>query len=298
MEGGIHEKPVELTSVSEDKIPVPTPLYPGADGEYHSLSFPVENREEYSLDTFCHSPFESLGLPESKTPDQVAEEILDSSVRKNFSLRGGKRSGKAYWSERRSKKTEKWILDSGATQHMTQSRSFMKDFVQDPQEIGTADKDSVIHSQENGSKLIASSSMNHQLYLTEVAVVPNILENLLSIPRCDRAGAYTLFGNGEAMVTFHDLSYLFAEVEPELTAYLDDENLYVLENKRPCLNVESSNKMDDEAGFPSDNIQALKAGNDGGDTKSVAKKNKVNIASSRKSLREHYAVGDFNTSGL
>jgi hypothetical protein len=229
----------------------------------------------------------------------------------------------------------------------------MKDLVKDSQDIGTADKDFTMHSDEYGSKLVRSSTLNHQIYLTDIAVVPDIQENLLSVPRCDLAGAYAVFGNGRAFVTFTDLSEVFEHAEAELTATLDDEKLYIIDNCRPVLEdaKSTSGSSTEVSGRSPDKRSAFRAGDEkhpkalkksvtfadalagtiapapipGTSRPGILKKsatlskqpvvptkptqkdenpqpgvpkNRVHMATSKKSLREHYALGHCPTAGL
>ena len=97
-----------------------------------------------------------------------------------------------------------WYIDSGATKHMTHQRDLITDFIEykQPSRIYLGDKGVVKACGEGKVKLQCyDGSDDVTLTLNKVLYVPEITNNLLSVPAMTQMGAEVLFDERKCIVS-------------------------------------------------------------------------------------------------
>ena len=99
-----------------------------------------------------------------------------------------------------------WIVDSGATDHMSRSGKHLDQVKSIKENVRVAD-DTVITTQGVGS-LECSGHDGQELVMKQVWHVPGLGRNLLSVASIDKAGHIVQFGNGQVEIKKKDGSVL------------------------------------------------------------------------------------------
>lgn len=91
-----------------------------------------------------------------------------------------------------------WIIDSGATDHMVSSDSFLKQVKRSSTPVRIANN-AVILTEGVGT-LQCTGSGGQQIEMKNVWLVPELKKNLLSVAAIDKSGHQVIFGNGRVSI--------------------------------------------------------------------------------------------------
>jgi hypothetical protein len=96
-----------------------------------------------------------------------------------------------------------WVIDSGASDHMTNERHLLTDFVNiNEKPITVAEGGRTISAIGKGTATINIEKVkgNEIILVKDVLYVPELATNLLSVPRMEAKGSSVLFSNGNAKI--------------------------------------------------------------------------------------------------
>ena len=123
---------------------------------------------------------------------------------------------------------ESWVIDSGATCHMSPNREWMTDFSCHNQDITVADNSKI---SSNGVGNILMNFKNSEEIVPKtvknVIHVPNLATNLLSVSKVTEKGYVVTFDKHGCKV--YDENLISFDVAPELTGTLK-EGVYTLDH--------------------------------------------------------------------
>ncbi len=112
-----------------------------------------------------------------------------------------------------------WLIDSGATSHMTYDESELHNFkeFEEAKAVGLADE-SVVHGYGSGDIHMKIYDVNgeHDIKFQDVLYVPNIKKKLISIPVLDEKKVKTTFFNGVCVLDTGKKSYEFGHKHGKL----------------------------------------------------------------------------------
>ena len=122
--------------------------------------------------------------------------------------------------------TAKWVLDSGATHHMTSDRSQFEDITPVRTLISVANGATMMAEGEGAFKLnLVVNGAKHQVILTEILFVPEMgISGLVSV-RCIRAvGGIVNFPKDKVSITHGEILHGIAKLQ---------HNAYILQTAKP-----------------------------------------------------------------
>ncbi|UYV63822.1 K02A2.6-like [Cordylochernes scorpioides] len=129
----------------------------------------------------------------------------------------------------------KWILDSGATSHMSTDINLLDDFQDDSRKITLLD-DRFIKSNGIGTVEIYKDD-NHLLTLKEVLYVPELNSNLISVSKITEDEKQIIFDeNGARIIDNNGSSIITAKREDNIYTIDACANIKLEENKRKMAN--------------------------------------------------------------
>nr|KYP36812.1 hypothetical protein KK1_042050 [Cajanus cajan] len=110
------------------------------------------------------------------------------------------------------KTSENWYLDSGCSNHMAKDASIFKDIDESVKVIVQIGNDTVIESKGKGTVMVETKKGTR--LITNVLLVPNLKENLLSIGQMMEKG-YTLHFEGDTCKIYDNKKLEIGRVKME-----------------------------------------------------------------------------------
>jgi hypothetical protein len=143
--------------------------------------------------------------------DKEEEEVADTV----FSVREEEEEEEEYSTNTQNRLA--WIIDTGATRHITNNKSIMKDIkrLDKPIELTVANSEKVLLTQvgkaqvnilnntSGTSKYVSNNNINTSIKLNEVTYAPTFKTNLMSVAKIVDTGAEVLFTKHKAIISKH-----------------------------------------------------------------------------------------------
>ena len=107
-------------------------------------------------------------------------------------------------------RSNEWFIDSAATQHMTNYRSILENYMEydQPKDIYLGDSTVIYALGEGKVRLPTVNSINNDLDLHKVLFVPKVTKNLLSVPVMALMGAEIRFDKDKCLVLKDDKEFV------------------------------------------------------------------------------------------
>lgn len=105
------------------------------------------------------------------------------------------------------KKSDDWLIDSGATSHMTYNKSFFSKFSPSNMKVQVAKKDIIMDVLGTGSGIIKFLDKNGtqvKIELENVLYIPVLEHNLISVSKLTNAGCKILFNKRECQIQLEE----------------------------------------------------------------------------------------------